>query len=58
MNNTEPLDEAHGQVDARARVVRRESAHEGIELGRCRADAKEERDFDEDNEERARTAES
>lgn len=56
MDDTKPLDEAHCQVDARAHVVRGKSAHKGVEFGRGRADAKEKRNFDENDKERARAA--
>jgi len=52
------LDEAHGKVDARTHIVRCESPHEGIEFGGGRADAKEEGNFDEDDDERACEAKS
>jgi len=58
VDDTKPLDEAHGKVDSRTHIVRCESAHEGIELRGGRADAKEKRNFDEDDEERAREAKS
>ncbi len=54
MNNAQPLNDAHGKIDSGAHVVRRESAHKGIEFCGCRTDAKKERDFDEDDEEGAR----
>ncbi len=54
MDNTQPLNYAHGKIDSGAHIVRRESAHEGIKFRGCRTDAKKERDFDEDDEEGAR----
>ena len=47
-NQTDPLDGAHNPVDKSTHVVRRETAHELIKLGRRRANSEEEGDFDED----------
>jgi len=58
MNDAKPLDEAHGEVDTSAHVVCCESTHERIEFGRGRADTEKEWNFDEDDEEGAREAES
>lgn len=49
------MDDAHGKVDGGAHVIGLESANECVERGRCRADAQEERDFDEEDDERADT---
>jgi hypothetical protein len=57
MEDTKPLNEAHGKIDSGTRIVCCESAHEGIKFRRGRADAKEKRNFDEDDEERARAGE-
>lgn len=58
MDDTKPLNEAHGKIDSGTHIVCCESAHEGIEFRRGRADAKQKRNFDEDDEERARAAET
>jgi hypothetical protein len=50
--DADPLHCAHYKVDGGAHVVGSEFADEGIEFGRSRADAQEERDFDEDDDER------
>lgn len=47
----EPLDHAHSRVDSGAHVVCFEAADEAVEGFRGRADAQEERDFDEDEDE-------
>jgi hypothetical protein len=58
LDETEPLDDRHDEVDSSAHIVCRESPHEGVKLRRCRADAHEEWYFNEDNEERARAVRS
>lgn len=47
------MDDAHGQIDSSAHVVGLEFADECVKRGRGRADAQEERDFDEENDEGA-----
>ena len=53
----DPLDQGHHTIYARAHVIRGESTHECVELGGGWADAKEKRNLDEDNDERACAAE-
>lgn len=48
-DDTEPLNYAHDGVDGCAHVVGRESADEGIELGRGWADSEKERDLNEED---------
>lgn len=47
--DADPLYSAHDEVDGGAHVVGAEFADEGVELRGGRADAEEERDFDEDD---------
>jgi hypothetical protein len=47
----EELDDAHDEVDGGAHVVCLEAADEGVEVLGCRADAQQQRDFDEDEDE-------
>jgi hypothetical protein len=47
----EELDDAHDEIDGGAHVVCLEAADEGVEVLGCRADAQQERDFDEDEDE-------
>ena len=47
----EELDDAHDEVDGGAHVVCLEASDEGVEVLRGRADAQQERDFDEDEDE-------
>jgi hypothetical protein len=51
--NADPLHRAHHKVDGGAHIIGAKFADKSIELWRGRADAKEERDFDEDDDERA-----
>jgi len=48
MDNAQPLDDTHSQVNPGTHVIGSEAAHEGVELGGRRADAQEQGDFDED----------
>lgn len=52
-NQRKPLDDAHGQVDGSAHVIRLEAADEAVKLRRGRADAQEKRDLDEEEDEGA-----
>lgn len=47
----DPLNDTHCKVDCGAHVIGLESANESVKRGRRRADAQEERDFDEENDE-------
>lgn len=58
VDDTKPLNYAHSEIDASAHIVRCESAHKSIKLRRGRADAKEERNLDEDDEEGARATDT
>jgi len=58
VNDAKPLDDAHGEVDTGTHVICCESTHEGIEFRRRRTDTEKEWNFDEDDEEGAREAES
>ncbi|KAB8338737.1 hypothetical protein FH972_021682 [Carpinus fangiana] len=49
----QPLHNAHNQVDGGAHVVGLKAADEGVELGRSRADAQQQRDLDEEDDGRA-----
>lgn len=58
VDDAEPLDQAHDEVDGCAEVVRGESPHKGIKGRGCRADAQQQGDLDEDDEERAQPVNS
>jgi len=47
-NDAEPLDSAHNAIDSCAHIIRGESSDKLIKGGRGRADSKQERDFNED----------
>lgn len=54
--NTDPLHSAQHGIEAGTHVVCLDLTDEGIEFGRRRADAKEQRDLNEDDEERGHSA--
>lgn len=58
LDDTEPLDQAHAEVDGGAEVVGGESPHEGVKGRRRRTDSEKQGDLDEDDEERAYAVDS